>query len=151
MIIYAMKVKVCSSCDKIVPKLWKSSPALCKDCAMRIKAKQADLKPVKPRKPLAKYQTVAIKKISTKQQRLNAAYKILRDDYMKHHKYCEIKMVCEGAPSSELHHVRPRAFYLLDVSVFKAACHACHDYLNLHDALARALGHLKSKHGHDYI
>lgn len=41
MIVYAMKVKVCSSCDKIVPKLWKSSPALCKDCAMRIKAKEA--------------------------------------------------------------------------------------------------------------
>lgn len=36
-----MKIKTCSSCDKIVPKLWKSSPQLCKDCAMRIKAKEA--------------------------------------------------------------------------------------------------------------
>lgn len=40
MIVYAMKVKVCSSCDKTGP-LWKSSPALCKDCAMRIKAKES--------------------------------------------------------------------------------------------------------------
>lgn len=144
-----MKTKTCSICNKDGIYYWSAKLKACKDCSLKHKALNTVLSPVKARNPLVQYQTKEIKKVSTKMQKRLALYKILRDDYMKHHISCEIKMVCEGAPSTELHHVRPRAFYLLDVSVFKASCHTCHDYLNAHDAQARALGHLKSKHGHD--
>lgn len=100
--------------------------------------KRLPVGPAKPRKPIAK--------MGAKRKANIKEYKPLRDKYMLEHRVCELRILCNGAPSEDLHHVRPREFFLCDVSVFKAACRACHDWIPAHDAEARKLGFLKTKH-----
>lgn len=143
------KLKICSVCGDLT-RLWLSIPPTCQKCHQRQEnslkrqykhvslTQTTDGKKAVPFKP--------IKKVSDKQAKLNRAYMVLRNAYLKNHPVCEIRWICKGSAATEVHHVKPRAFFLLDETVFKATCRACHDHINTHDAEARELGYLQSKH-----
>lgn len=115
------KLKFCSICGKLTV-LWRSNPAMCKDCSNKAKVS------VKP----PKYATKEIKKVSTKQQKLNAAYMVLRNAFMKNHKACEANLIelagCTRK-ATECHHSKGRGQYFLDDTTYIALCHNCHVFI----------------------
>lgn len=78
-----------------------------------------------------------IKPVSDKKKKELVLYRKLRDEYMKKNPVCEW---CRAKLSSDLHHKKPRAYYLCDVSVFSALCRECHDRCEKDDAAARKAG-----------
>jgi len=64
-------------------------------------------------------------------------YRKLRDRYLKENPTCEI---CGKTPV-ELHHKKPRAYFLTDVSVFMSVCRLHHDLIEREDKWARENGY----------
>ena len=154
-----MRKKICSNCGRET-FLWKSKPALCKTCAILVKNNEAKLNDLsdsnysldslyqKKEKvaqrgskcPQKGNKRKSITPISKKMQEKLSIYRKLRDEYMIAHPYCE----CCGSASTDLHHKKPRRYYLNDVSVFMAVCRGCHDKIHREDAWAREKGYLLS-------
>jgi hypothetical protein len=151
------KPKLCSFCGKIAP-LWKSNPKTCHACARKQATTEAierskgehnhkgltaseDGKPAK----VFKYRTAEIKKVSTKQQKLNAAYKVLRDAFMKKRKYCEARLEGCTGKATECHHKAGRGEYLLDDTKYLALCHNCHVFITEHSQFAMERGFSESR------
>lgn len=89
--------------------------------AKPIKAKDAILKPVQPRKPIKKYQTKAIKKISDTQAKRLKRYRIARDEYFKDYPICQYPNC--GSRNITLHHMKGKIGELLwDKRWFKSLC-----------------------------
>jgi hypothetical protein len=65
-----------------------------------------------------------IKAISSKQVKLLAEYRKVRDPYMRNHPKCEVDG-CQNK-STELHHKKGRGEFLSDVRYFMAVCRGCH-------------------------
>jgi hypothetical protein len=128
------KLKQCSSCKQMVI-LWKSTPKLCKDCAMKIKLQDEtglnlNVK-VKPKKGIAP--------ISEKMQSNLAKYRRLRDAYFKEHPVCEFP----GCASKNitLHHKKGRCGALLtDKRNFCSLCLQHHTFVNENPTEALKLG-----------
>jgi len=126
------KLKECSVCHKL-SVLWRSNPKMCKECAQKEKVSISKFK----------YQTKVIKRVSTKQQKLNAAYMVLRNAFMKNHKLCEANLIDLAGctrKATECHHPNGRGKYLLDDSRFIALCHNCHAYIETHPTFAKEHG-----------
>ena len=83
-----------------------------------------------------------IKSVSNKKLEELKQYRILRDEYMSNHTICEVKDCNRLA--EDLHHSKNRAYYLCDVSVFKAVCRLCHTRIHSEDKWARDNGYLES-------
>ena len=81
-----------------------------------------------------------IKQVSDKQKVRLAEYKKVRDQFMLAHPVCQFKGCSREA--TDLHHMKPRAYYLCDVSVFMSVCREHHRYIHDHDVEARSLGYL---------
>jgi hypothetical protein len=122
------KIKPCKTCREQM-FIW--SNGNCKTCANKIKINNTSKKV---------YNTSAIKKVSTRLQKLNAAYKVLRDQFMKANPICQVRIKCSGAKSEDLHHARGRGEYLLDGRYFKALCRECHRWAEENSEQAKALG-----------
>jgi len=141
-----MKLKICSSCQKEC-YLWKSNPKQCKECSLKqatpignykITTKSSDIKPVEKRTP--------INKKSDKQKKIDAAYSVLRKQFMKDHPLCMFKNCI--SISTECHHIRGRGKdYMLDSREWMAVCKPHHDYIHANDKESRELGYLKSRLG----
>lgn len=127
-----MKLKICSSCQKEC-YLWKSSPKLCRECAMKsatqignykltTKVVSSDIKSVEKKK------RKAIAPISDKQKERLKRYRILRDDYMDKHRFCEANLEGCKVRSSDLHHKKSRVGENL-FSHFMAVCRSCHNLI----------------------
>lgn len=112
------KLKECSFCHKL-SVLWRSNPKTCKECAQKDKVQQTP----------HKYQTKEIKKVSTRMQKLNAMYKVLRDSFMKHHPKCEANLQGCTKTATECHHTKGRGQYYLDDSTYIPLCHNCHVFI----------------------
>lgn len=70
----------------------------------------------------------SINKVSDKQKKINALYKILRDQFMKDKPMCQAGW--EGCThySTECHHSKGRVgFNMLDSSTYRSLCKNCHD------------------------
>lgn len=80
-----MKVKTCSQCGNDC-FYWSAKLKACKDCSQRIKAKEAIISPVKPRKPLVQYNTTIIKK---------KPVKVAKDEYKDFFESLEIEPRCQ--------------------------------------------------------
>jgi len=113
-------------------------------------------KPLKKFKPLTqtedgeeakffKYQTAEIKKVSTRQQKLNAAYKVLRDAFIKKKKYCVARLDGCTGNATECHHKAGRGEYLLDDTKYLALCHNCHVFITEHSQFAMERGFSESR------
>ena len=135
-------MKQCSICNKEVQKLWRSNPKTCYYCAKGLaqnallskKGSDTNQKKKSRLKPISKGR---IKKCSAKQAERLKEYRKVRDEYLREHPTCEI---CGKTPV-ELHHKKPRAYYLTDVSVFMSVCRSCHIRIESHDAWARENGY----------
>ena len=138
------KTKTCSLCNKEFEKLWYSNPKCCPSGQCRklyseLKSKKGTCTPEKKKTP-------RIKPISDKKRKELFLYRRLRDEYMKRHPICEW---CQAKPSLDLHHKMPRAYHLLDVSVYSALCRECHNRCEIDHQAAREAGfkidHLSKK------
>ncbi len=129
------KLKTCSGCKKLRAIWGKSGKELyCKYCWNKQFKKGID-KAIKAYKP--------IKYASTKQEKLNKAYTILRRSFMENHPYCQVKFPGCTGKSEDCHHSHGRGKYMLDESTFIATCRFCHNFIHSHADLARELGFLK--------
>lgn len=126
-----MKVKSCSNpnCD-YVGTLFKSSPPLCKNCAMKYnyqnKEKVADSGLNKARE-VKKY---VIPKVSEKQKKINTAYTILREQFLKDKPYCGIRFNNCTKIATDIHHKgigSNKRKYYNDTTTWIQTCRNCHD------------------------
>lgn len=134
-----MKLKTCSVCNKET-YLWKSKPACCRSCWLKIKAQEQSSEPklykVSKKKESRSYR---IKSVSDKKLSELKEYRVVRDRYLAEHKVCE-HPDCKN-PSEDLHHAKGRVGSLLtDVRYFKALCRKCHMWCEQEPQLAKELG-----------
>lgn len=133
------KLKICSICNHPA-KLWKSSPAMCKNCAMRAKNTLVQSESGLEATPFKAYRTAEIKKVSTRQQKLNTAYNVQAKLYKKNNPVCKARIKCIGSPTTDVHHRRGRGQYLLDESTWLPTCRECHQWIETSPEQAKALG-----------
>jgi hypothetical protein len=66
-------------------------------------------------------------------------YRVLRDEYMRSNTICEVDGC--GRLADDMHHKKPRAYHLCDVSIFMAVCRSCHTRIESDDIWARSKGY----------
>lgn len=82
----------------------------------------------------------ALKRVSDKRRRENRVYLKLRKVFLEENPICQMRVKCDGAPSTQVHHTRGRGIWYLIVKYWKASCLDCHDWENTHRNQAVALG-----------
>lgn len=104
-------------------------------------------KPIKKGKlgtPIGHYTMVkrkAIAPISDKQKKRLAEYRVVRDDYMANHKWCEAKLNGCTSIATDLHHKAGKVGALLtDSRYFCALCRSCHTWVGENHSKAKELG-----------
>lgn len=127
----AAKPKLCSGCG-IVKPIWKKEgrQRFCKDCwscqSSKDKIKPTNKKPLSPK--------------SSKKEKLDAAYTILRQSYLKNHPMCEARLPGCNLSASDIHHKHGRVGELyLDDTEYIALCRNCHRWIHDNPAKAKEL------------
>lgn len=125
------KLKLCEGCKEMTV-IWKREGRLgyCKNCwSMRSPQKS---KPTK-QQPIARR--------SSKQQKLEAAYMVIRNLYIKNHPMCEahLPQVCTQV-ATDVHHKKGRGEFLLDDTTYLAVCRGCHYWIEHNSREAKLLG-----------
>lgn len=89
------------------------------------------------------------------------AYHDLKRMYLREHHYCEAEICCGAeverdgvliwypARATEIHHMRGRGRYYLDVSTWLAVCADCHRYITEHPAYAFEYGFSLRRNAND--
>lgn len=132
------KKKLCNGCNQL-EYIWKKegSQRFCKTCwSSQTKGKTSI-------KPTAKK---SLSPRSSKQQKLEALYSILRIKYLQHHPYCEAHLPGCQINASDIHHTAGRVGnLLLDDTQFLAVCRTCHGWIETNHVDAKLLGLSKSR------
>ena len=127
------KLKKCSICglDKVI---WKTvgRERYCKQCWSTQLVKQ----PIKQKR---------IPPISSKLAKSHKEYNILRLKYLSEHPNCMASLPGCTRVSTEVHHMKGRGKYLLDIATWLSVCRNCHDIIELNPALAKELNFSKSR------
>lgn len=125
------KPKICSGCG-IEKPIWKKEgrQRFCKDCwschSSKNKIKPTQKKPLSPK--------------SSKKEKLDAAYTILRQSYLKNHPMCEARLPGCNLSASDIHHKHGRVGDLyLDDTEYIALCRNCHRWIHDNPAKAKEL------------
>ena len=149
------KLKLCEEGNHYVASLFwakrRDRKSACRQCAMKYAKplkSNPKIKSIENWKPLNEVKTSSvsnfkrkpIKHISDKQSKLLKEYRIVRDEYMKNHPYCEFPNC--NSRDIQLHHKRSREYYLCDTSVFMSVCDKHHRWIHDNDAKSRELGYL---------
>lgn len=125
------KLKKCDGCqkDKLIWKRYQGKK-YCKDCcySLEINKKQ----PVKPSKPLSKK--------SSKQTKLDAAYSVIREAFLKANPFCQAKLSGCLLNSTDVHHKAGRGIYMLDSTLFLSVCRMCHNKIEENPVMAKEMG-----------
>ena len=132
------KKKLCSGCNQL-EYIWKKEgqQRFCKTCWSSQTKGKTSIKPT-AKKPLSPR--------SSKQQKLEALYSILRTKYLQHHPYCEAHLPGCQINASDIHHKKGRTGDLmLDDTEFLAVCRLCHTWIETNHADAKLLGLSKSR------
>jgi len=83
---------------------------------------------------------------SSKIVKLNAAYMILRDQFLKRKPHCEAHLPDCAISACDVHHKAGRIGpLLLDDTQFLAVCRTCHNYIETHPKEAKLLDFSKSR------
>lgn len=132
------KKKICNQCQKL-KYVWKSinGKPHCQKCAMSVS---------KSKKIINTKQYIKINNKSSTQVKLDAAYKVLRDIFIKNHPMCQVNIlgVCT-LKSTDVHHSRGKGEYLCDTTTFIPTCRACHTWIHENNKKAQVLGFIKSR------
>jgi hypothetical protein len=133
------KLKKCSGCDEI-KHIWKkhNRNLYCKDCWYRHpESRKTELERRKEKKLLAKK---PLNKKSSKQEKLNAIYLLLRADYLKANRFCKAKLSGCQLNATDIHHKAGRGKFMLDQSTFLAVCRICHNQIEENPIMAKEMG-----------
>ena len=134
-----VKLKICDGCQKPKP-IWKSEgrKKFCKECwSWQTKSEGGNVKlpkqnPIRPR--------------SSKREKLDRAYSVLRQQYLLNHHMCEIHLPGCTLRATDIHHTysgKDRSKYYLDTTTWKAVCRFCHDWIHDNANKAREMNYLK--------
>ena len=132
------KKKLCNGCNQL-EYIWKKegNQRFCKTCWSCHNKGKKSIKPT-AKKPLNPR--------SSKQQKLEALYSILRTKYLQHHPYCEAHLPGCQINASDIHHKKGRTGDLmLDDTEFLAVCRMCHGWIETNHVDAKLLGLSKSR------
>lgn len=94
--------------------------------------KQEKVEVRKQRTPLAK--------MSAKRKKEGRIYTKLRKQFLEDNPICQMRVQCEHARSTEVHHKKGRGKFYLDVTSWLASCFYCHKWENSHRNAAVELG-----------
>lgn len=148
------KLKKCDGCGNDRP-IWKNvvedgeRKRYCKYCwmspAKSTERGSDDDKKVKPTTFNKKQKPIPRR--SSKRIKQDALYKVLREQFLKDHPTCMIKIpgVCTGK-SCEVHHSysgKDREKYYLDTTTWFAVDRNCHNFVHEHPEESREMGYLK--------
>lgn len=90
-----------------------------------------------------------IRRVSKKRAKDMVEYSRLRKEFLEQHPYCQawnkirthLNLVATlPPPSTEVHHIKGRRSFYLDVRYFLAVCRDSHDWIHRHPMDARKLG-----------
>jgi hypothetical protein len=126
-----VKKKFCNGCNEL-QVIWKSEgkAKYCKQCWSRhAQSKSGTLQ-----------KRVMLSPRSSKQQKKEAAYLILRKSFLRDHSMCQAHLSGCGTYSSEVHHKKGRGEFFLDSTTWLAVCRPCHQYIETHPIEAKEMG-----------
>jgi hypothetical protein len=127
------KLKKCDGCSEVTT-IWKKegTQKFCKHCWSKQFKGLSSIKKPTAKKPMRLQSSKIVK--------LNAAYSILREQYMKHHPHCEAHLPGCAINACDIHHTEGRVGALfLDDTKFKAVCRQCHTFIHENPQLAKDL------------
>jgi len=122
-------MKQCQDCGTIVPNFWRRilGKGYCKNCANKhIKLK-------------------SLPKISKKKEIENQEYSILRVEFLTKHPTCQAKLPGCTVLSTDIHHMKGRGKYTLDISTWLSTCRTCHTYIENNPDVAKEYGFTKTR------
>jgi len=122
-------MKQCQDCGTIVPNFWRRilGKGYCKNCAN---------KHIKPK---------SLPKISKKKEIENQEYSILRVEFLTKYPTCQAKLPGCTVLSTDVHHMKGRGKYTLDVNTWLSACRTCHTYIENNPDVAKEYGFTKTR------
>ena len=131
-----IKLKKCSKCGE-QKQIWKrhNRELYCKDCWAQHPDKGK--KPLQAKKPISKK--------SSKQEKLDALYSVLRETYLKSNPFCKAKLHGCQINATDVHHMAGRGKFMLDQSTFLAVCRICHNQIEENPVMAKAMGFSESR------
>lgn len=94
------------------------------DCASCAHAKRKEERAKRKGKKVYK-----IRKVSTKQAKELRTYSKVREEYLKDHPFCQLKLVGCMIKATDIHHIHKRGKSLNSTETFLAACRHCHTIL----------------------
>jgi hypothetical protein len=129
-----IKLKLCDGCHE--PKhIWKNvgREKYCKSCYGKLGTGVA-------KKP--KPTTARIPTFSSKREKLNAVYSVMRVKFLNDHPMCHARIDARCTlKATEVHHKAGRiAELFLDLLYWLPTCHNCHVWCELHPEEAKELG-----------
>ena len=88
---------------------------------------------------------MAINKVSKKMAKINAEYSVLRKEFLSEKPMCQAKVYNCTLKSTDVHHIKGRGKYHLDISTWLSVCRNCHNWIENNPEEARELGYSLSK------
>lgn len=127
------KQKKCDGCNEVTT-IWKKEgkQKFCKQCwSKQFKGLSGTKKPT-AKKPMRLQSSKIVK--------LNAAYMVLREQFLKRKPFCEAHLPDCAVNACDVHHTEGRVGTLfLDDTKFKAVCRQCHTFIHENPQLAKDL------------
>jgi hypothetical protein len=141
-----MKVKSCSNpnCD-YVGTLFKSSPALCKNCAMKYNYQNKEKVSENGLNKAREVKKYVIPKFSEKQAKINALYSISRKQFLKDTPMCQVCYDGCTEYATQVHHIVGRGIKTLDTTEWLAVCASCHHEIEMRPEWAKENGYSKNR------
>jgi len=133
-----MKAKQCSQCP-YVGTLYKSRPALCKNCAMKYNYHNKEKVSENGLNKAREVKKYVIPKVSEKKAKINALYSVLRKQFLKDNPNCEVGQIKKLAfihcmhKATSIHHAGSgsnKRKYYLDTTTWFSTCDYCHDVIH---------------------
>jgi len=136
-----MKAKQCSQCP-YVGGLYKSSPPLCKNCAMKYNYQNKEKVSENGLNKAREVKKYVIPKFSERQKKLIHLYSVVRKQFLKDYPNCG---VC-GKEAKQVHHKLGRiAGRMLDTSEWLSVCESCHHEIEMRPEWAKENGYSKNR------
>lgn len=133
------KLKKCDGCNEVTT-IWKreGKQKFCKQCwSKQFKGLSSTKKPT-AKKPMRLQSSKIVK--------LNAAYMVLREQFLKRKSHCEAHLPGCAINATDVHHKKGRTGALfLDDTEFLAVCRTCHGWIETHPKEAKLLDFSKSR------
>ncbi len=89
-----------------------------------------------------------MKKASKKMAKLNREYSKLRKEFLENNPLCNAVIDNCGLTATDVHHMKGRGLYHLDIKTWLPVCRSCHMWIETHPEDAKELGFSISK-SHD--